>query len=415
MKKNPAHLGLIAVITLLLSLLFWWLVPTGRTPTPTASAPFQTRRAQQFRKKHNPPPVSPVSNPSDMHSSKRVRLIIKVHASIPERYPLSMGWSVGPEDYLPMEDEAPWPEIPSAQAIQQLAEDLRNNERNPSASLKNFLEHARTDGLLEPVQSPIENTPWRQVLSMYAHFAEEVIDAPLFSKYDLEHFHQTRQTAQAIIAQYPDEPVAEYARLLELEILRNARLGDKDHEYAEQTLLHILEHTDDEMVLEATAAVLSDEQFLTHSPALQQWTESHIDSLPQHAAEVLAVQQITVQTQSENSKATQFWIQKYRELLDERCLSEPQCTEEFQHLNTHEGTLAAHWDIPPNTWRGALTVLMLHCHKKTPFALPLTTSVTWDGESWSPHPDVERCFTRKTIELNPITPVEVDMELVHQP
>lgn len=380
-----------------------------------ASAPDQTRRAKQFREQHpsyhtQPPRQVPVSA-----ESKRVHLVINVEHPIPDRYPLSMGWSIGPADYLPMEDEAPWPDIGSTQAIQELADSLRNGSNSTEQSVERFLDQAQVDGLFTASEPDEERTPWHHVLSMYAHFAEELLETPLFSSYELEQFTQTRETAQTIISLYPNEPVAEYARLLELEVLRNARLNAQEHVYVEQTLLHILEHTQDNMVLEAAASVLSEESILERSAALQNWTKTHIDRLPTHAAEVMAVQQITAHTKTKSPEECSFWIQKYRDLLDERCLIESQCAEEYQRLDTHEGALSAHGSIPPNTWRAALTGIMIQCHAQKPLEVPLKTSLEWDGNTWKPSPPIHHCFTGHTPELNPMLPILIDLELVRGP
>ena len=384
------------------------MVPRADLEEHNARAPEQTRRAQRYKTQQIQDQAPSVPAATSAH----LALTIDVSAPTPSRYPISVGLSIGPQDYLPMEDEAPWPDLASVAAIQVLAEDMRTDSEQTSDSVNAFLSQAHADGLLFPNADINAQSPWRHLLSMYAHFAAELTQTSIFSPYDLDDFEHSRQAAQEIIAHDPDSVVAEYARLLELEILRHAELNDDEYDYVTDTLRDILQNTEDDLVRDAAVGILADEQLLARSPALQTWAETHIHTLSPRAAEVLAVQQINVHTQAKRPAETSYWMDAYRRILDERCQSSQQCARDYAFLNTHEGRLAADWNLPTNTWQAALVARIIQCHKSTPLPAPINARVTWTGALWSPSSNIRRCFTDSSPRLAPLIPTIVELEVI---
>ena len=114
--------------------------------------PEKTQRAIAARALPKPRPLAEEPPTAVIHADDEditpVTLWFYPRADESWRYPGSTSYQIDPAHYWPMDDEAPWPDIDSADALQVLAEVLRTGEGSAGSAAERFLLQAQTTDCL---------------------------------------------------------------------------------------------------------------------------------------------------------------------------------------------------------------------------------------------------------------------------
>ncbi len=137
------------------------------------------------------------------------------------RFRVDTAVEVGPREYWPALDEAPWPDLDSVESIQILAAVMRSDPTSVLESLKDFVADADADGVLDYDLERASEGPW---MALLAEHARAYVDA---DSQGIEHV-RSNQIAQAIVADGPNDPAADSARLHLLQVANDT--GSAEHD-----------------------------------------------------------------------------------------------------------------------------------------------------------------------------------------
>jgi hypothetical protein len=370
-----------------------------------AKKPSQTRRAKIF-KEHRAKTRSVQRVEEKITTLRTEILTIWLRTPAQVSYPISVGYFFGPQDYVPMTDEAPWPDLPSVDALQELAEAMRADSRSVDTALKDFLDESMEDGLFDQDANTLSADPWLGVLSMYANYAKEVIETPIFSSSDIESFSTTLEFTQQLIEQHPTSSVADYARLLELEILKQTHGHEKDEFNVEEYIVNILYESKDPMVIKAALGAIPTTP--DASPKIGTWLDNHLHTLDGDINEVMAINRINQAANAGDPEAAQRWLDLYRNTLDERC-TEMDCSNEYYALNTYMGHMGNLWDTAPTSWRDAIVQAAYSCNISPSETPILEGLLEWSGKEWTASPELAHCMHQLSNDLGPLGPIQVQV------
>jgi len=388
-----------------------WLA-VGELPKLRAKRPAETQRAIEFQKRQQVTRLERASFPKTPRNAPKTlehEEVIQVYLSRAEltSFPLSTGLDIGPQDYVPMLDEAPWPDLESVLALQDLADALRNTDSSVDDSYERFMEEAELDGLLSAEVEELTAEPWLGLVAMYAHYGKELPQAFWDNKAP---FNKTNEFARALIEQYPDEPVGDYARLLFLHTSNERAGGAQDPAEQQTHLIDILHDSSDPVVLQASLEELNRIQSPEQDPAIEQWLETHLNQWSPELIELVAVGRMSHFSKANDPEQTQKWMKRYADAIDEKCL-EQSCDLEESSLNEFRARTNVRWNIQPNSWNEALIQHVYRCNESHPFTEAVQATITWDGQAWSPSENLSICAHYLPKSLGPLTPKQVRIDV----
>ncbi|HCH67020.1 MAG: hypothetical protein CL927_03645 [Deltaproteobacteria bacterium] len=368
-SPTPMRIALLLLVSLALVGL-WWMHGRSRIDG-SATRPSETRRGRFL---HDQQPglalrrMLPSSPPSTVQQANGPSVVHRVFVSRSEvpltewRFQIDTGVAFGPQEYWPAFDEAPWPDLDSAHSIQVLAEALRNNHDQTDNPLLDFITDAEADGLFEyDAEADVED-PWTALLAMQAAHARAWLSA---TGTGIEHA-QSNEIAEAIVADWPNDPAAEYARLHLLQVANDTGSKEHDPSRAVERVLDLIEYTEDPLVLEVAMSELGRIQSVPMSPdTLQRIAEAlpEVDPDIQESIAILGMNQTVRQGLWQQAS---HWSSIYRDLVAVDCppsavAHNERCAYEMQALGAFEARRARETGALPTTWQGELSMVVKDC------------------------------------------------------
>lgn len=389
------HLGLLLLLGLVI--VAFLAQPGPPTPTGDGPRPGETLRGQHRLSQATPGPTltdtgtpfPPVPEDADV----AVFVVITPDASWTP-HTNSGWWGTAPQDYWPTPGEAPWPLLDSVQGMDRLAQAARDDVDGDVllAVADDMLIEAEADGVVGAFAEVDPDDPWALLHAMMAERILQVVEdwttgsITLFPDADAPPrpappaTRRAQAHAEAIVAGWPDAPVADYARLhlLDIASLREDSLFDP--QAAADMWAEIVETTDDPLVLDAALGSIDN---IDHLPGLDA-----LDALDRVAAHW-----------SVFDNAQQVWIARFGltqafahgdDASRQAWFARAQATaaavpddEAWRHdLALAQGQLAARGLVPITDWRSALVAAVWQCAVEVPDAL--ITLGTWSGTwTWS--------------------------------
>lgn len=250
----------------------WWLMPADRRPcAKLGPRPGQTDQARTRWLRPPPPqePVvaaeEPVAETPEIEAVPEVSIVVflpHVDVWLPLDPEVLLEQDVHPEEFWPGLDEAPWPQLWSSEAMQDLATRAREDgySKKLLGPARAFVAAAEDDGLLDDPVGLALADPWAALVAMQAARVDALLaheaaggfgflampwDEPAVD------LGPSIAIAEAVEAAWPDEPVADYARLQLLEAFSDPKTVSYD---PEQSLSLVREMLDSEDVVVSEAA-----------------------------------------------------------------------------------------------------------------------------------------------------------------
>ncbi len=352
--------------------------------------PEKTRRAIAARPTLKPTPASddrpkePIVD--DEQDLMPVNLWVYPKAQGSWKYPGSTGYQINPADYWPMADEAPWPTIESADALQELAEALRTTGSKPGEAAMLFLQQAEEDGLLDLADQPDFDNPWTGLVAMQAEYVETFRQTGFWPKAGTVDFSRGLSIAQHVIDTWPDDPAAEYARLhlLQLSNLRESTQYDSDETAG--WIVDIIENTQDALVLDVAIGEFT----VIRKDTFDDRTISAITSVFNRAQ--TNTQRGIIRAMMNHYTHTEDWVQVdawTSRLIDHE--KEVQWNnEDATAMNTQSvlsdlaGYRAVRQGTPPKNWREEVSAVIHMCHEDHPIKASIGGEAEWsNGWKWN--------------------------------
>ena len=170
-----------ASIVFLIIALLWavWHRPIVQQRNPRVLRPEKTKRAIAARALPNPKPpdaAAPVdASEAAPEAVSPVTMWVYPRPDGSWAYPDKPSARMSPADYWPTDDEAPWPDLNSSDALQELAEALRNPQGQLGEAASRFIEEAEHDGLLDRAETAEFDDPWSGLVAMQAEYVRTVM------------------------------------------------------------------------------------------------------------------------------------------------------------------------------------------------------------------------------------------------
>jgi hypothetical protein len=393
----------------LLLILSW---PTERVSP--GKRPSQTRRALETMKKRiaqrsvqQESPAASVSSDGEMLPHTVLR--VNIHDPDSWSYPGFYGHTIRPEQYWPMWDEAPWPELESAYTLQELAENLRGDETGSLELVERFLDQAENDGLMGRPIDEMLTDPWSALVAMQAEHANTIVEQ-LFPEVGTVDFSPSVEIAEAITEKWPDDPAAEYARLHLLQVANDWASIEHDPQEALAFILDIVEHTEDSLVLDVAVGEftkLDDIQLEADTIAQIEDAYDEVDSQVQGAT-IKAL--LTYHVQEQNWQKVDLWSER---LLENDALNTHRYalfgTDPISVVSSLAGHRAVHEGRAPVNWGEEVAVAVHLCNEDAPLTHSTGVAGTWnDGWQWRNWYNL----TARLMRINGATDPEVSDERV---
>lgn len=380
-------------------LAIWWLLtPLERRPL----RPSETVRALKSRlklKRPAPAPSAPPklrprplpavpAPPSGEPLALRVRLRRTYEPDVEmddSWYELSL-----PESYWPHTDEVDWPDLPSVDGLQALADagtELQMRKHAPFLSdpdetwiagreaVHGVLDQAEADGIFgsEPVWERYqEDDPWALLHQAQVHRAAELVTSydgrPRTGFTQRGFLSETRFLANRLVDADPDHPAADYARLMLLE----AATWDTDEDFrlrepqlAVDTIVQTLEASDDPLVTQSAMVSLlltdHDDLALADVGPLLDTLEAEVDGLPNELREGVAAVSLALAIQTDTDRA-QVWL----DLLEGADPDREGAVFDRDAIDEAYGRLVQAGARQPQTWSEDLRARVVACHADDP-------------------------------------------------
>lgn len=418
-KRRLLFMVLLCAIIALLILPFWTIStsPDGKRPSTTRRALASTQskeakqRANTVRPDHNPSKTSELGHQT-----------LWIHLSEPGqwRYPGSTGYKIGPQDYWPMEDEAPWPDLESADALQDLAEVLRGGEGSVGKALHDFIEQAQDDGLMGQPLDDMLTDPWSGLVAMQAEYANTFLHSALFPEQETVDFRPSINIAQAITEKWPDDPAAEYARLQLLQVANESGSIDYDPEEALDMILDIIDNTEDPLVLDVAIGEFTALGHLSFDDDTIAQIASVYDEIEVDMRRGIIRAMLNHHTQTQDWEQVDLWSERlieHEDLVqwDDNSLFS---TNTRSVLSDLAGFRAVQEGREPTNWREELSVVVHLCHEDAPLERSTGGKGRWNnGWQWQEWWDLQaRLISRSTPDPAepPADPVFINCVKSHQ-
>ena len=313
--------------------------------------------------------------------------------------------TLDPAQFWPLPDEAPFPEGPIADGLQELLLD------EPTLSERDWLIDAEASGVLEV--DPADD-PWAAVLALEVErrrARQDWDDAYADAASTLPPGHMVAQRklvgppevdavidlADALITAAPDAPTAEYGRLYLLNALQSA--GGAAHLLEARTLaLDMLRNTDDALV--AGQAV----SLLTKMPRTEPMPLDDLDALDTLVSsfpEAMADPQIMAYAldqalRHDDIARAESWVERLEHALAQNCdanSSDLQCITHQDSLIEVLGVLGVRDPTDSTSWQETVELASYLCaNTYSPGSYAVSAAGRWDG-TWDWDWDEPSAFT----------------------
>ena len=386
-RPRTALQRLVVLITALV-LLALWVRTTAQHTRGESLRPEKTKRAIAARSKPKPladePPPSPT--PATEEAFKSVTLWLHPKAEDAWEYPNQMDYQIYPANYWPMGDEAPWPDIESADALQDLAEALRDTNGKPGEAAMHFLEQAEQDDLFNLADTLDFESPWTGLVAMQAEFVETFRQVGFWPEAGTVDYTRDRTLAQHIVDTWPDDPAAEYARLHLLQISHVRQSAHQSTEEAIEWIEDIIVHTQDSLVLDVALAEFT----LIDKSAFNEQTIEAIGSV--YTETSIKTQRGIIHTMMNHYAQTEDWAQldvwATKLIAHEKEAqwdpNDPSPMNTQSILSDLVGYRAVRGGDTPQNWQEEVSTVVHMCHEDHPFEILMAAEAEWsDGWRWN--------------------------------
>jgi len=277
-------------------------------------------------------------------------------------FSVDTGVSIGPQEYWPTLDEVPWPELDSAQSLQVLAAALRSETDVALDPLQDFIDDADADGLLDyDLEADIED-PWTALLAMQAEHALAWLSTEGGA---IEHA-RSNQIAEAIVADWPNDPAADYARLHLLQVANDDWSAEHDPEDAVGRVLDLIEYSEDLLVLDVAMSELSRMRSVEMGPETLAQIAAALPEVDLDIQESIAILGMNQTVRQGLWDEATHWSELYRALIEPTCSADAGstdslCSAQLQALGAFEARRARDAGVAPTSWRGELSTVVHVC------------------------------------------------------
>ena len=384
---NRPLLRLLFVIIVVGLALFFWRTQHRKV---NSLRPEKTKRAIASRPVYKPIPLAEEptieSIESDDEEITPVMLWIYPRADGSWRYPRGADYQIGPQNYWPMEDEAPWPDIESADALQILAERLRTGEGPLAEAAGLLVLQAQEDGLLDD-EAPIEfDDPWTGLIAMQAEYVETVLQTGLWPEDGTVDFSRNLGIADFIIETWPDDPSAEYARLHLLQISNHPGSTRHNTDDTVEWIVDIIENTQDSLVLDVAIGEFTTIENSTFDESTIKVIADVFEETEINTQRGIIRAMLNHHANTENWSQVEAWTHRLTEHEKQVRWDE----EDKTHMNTQSvlsdlaGYRAVRGDHKPEDWRTEVSAVVHLCHEDHPIDTSLGGEAEWeDGWQWN--------------------------------
>ncbi|MCB9681976.1 MAG: hypothetical protein H6733_10950 [Alphaproteobacteria bacterium] len=395
-RRRQAVSTVLLVLALLAGFAWWRLRASQGGPGDDALGPSRTERGR-VRVQAPPPPRLEVPRP------KAPRGALTVRVGDPKRWhpAITMGWDIPQaEDYWPRRDEVPWPDLPSVDALQDLADAAaRYDVFDPhfAEALRHFLDVLPADHVIGDDAMVDVDDPWAL---LHAMEAERVAGITAWFETDagtprdlLDLLDGARTRAQTLVDRFGGDPVADFARLqlLELAAMDLSSNGQApsiaDPEQTAATLQDLLDEATDPLVVEAAAGVAAMlEPGALHpddTVAVIDAAQSRLSDLPPDLRQALARGALAQAFAIDDLDRAADWTDVLATAIP-TADADPEALDPAVDVDAARGQLAARGRGTPATWQAELVAAVWRCHDAQPITATTHTTARWDrGWQWS--------------------------------
>lgn len=360
----------------------------GAGPTPGSSA-----RAQAASRPVSGTPLDALDDEEELvEHVPSTLVVVSLRASETGVPILFKTAELQPETYWPLPGEAPLPDGPIGDGLQELLSD------ESSLSERDWLDDAVASGLLEV--DPAED-PWAGVLALeverrlarqawddrYADALRDLEPGRMLSQRALvgrPDVAAVVELADELIDAVPDSAAAEYGRLYLLDALQSAGAAGEARELA----LDMLRHTDDALVAGQAVALLAKASTdhlipLADLDALEALTASFPESIPSSNVAAYALDQAL---RRGDEKRAQDWTAYLEDILARHCTPgrhDIECITHRDSLTEALGMLRLRDPADARTWQEGLELAAFMCSDThEPASRRVEGDARWDG-TWS--------------------------------
>ena len=302
------------------------------------------------------------------------------------QYPNKPTYRIEPQDYWPTEDEAPWPDLNSSDALQELAEEIRTPQGQLGEAFIRFIEEADDDGLLDRAEGAEFDDPWTGLVAMQAEYASTVLQTGLWPKTGTVDFGNGLDIAHSIIDKWPDDPAAEYARLHLLQLANHSQSTRYNAAETMDWIVDIIETTQDGLVLDVAIGEFT----AIHDSPFNDRTIEAIASVYQRAE--INTQRGIIATMLNHHAHNNNWdqVDAWTTRLLEHDQRAPQdhadaASETAQSIASDlAGYRAVRGALTPSNWREEVSAAVHLCHEDHPIDHSIGAEAEWnDGWQWN--------------------------------
>jgi hypothetical protein len=352
--------------------------------------PEKTKRAIAARSVPKPrpltedPPTAPIH--ADDEDVTSVTLWIYPRADSSWRYPGSSSYEIRAANYWPMDDEAPWPDIDSADALQVLAEVLRTGEGKLAEAAGNFFLQAQDDGLIDQSEPPVFDSPWTSLVAMQAELTRTILQTGLWPKDGTVDFTKSLDLAQSIIDTWPDDPAAEYARLHLLQLSNHPGSTQHNTDDTVDWIVDIIEHTQDALVLDVAIGEFTNIKKSTFDAPTIEAITSVFDETETNTQRGIIRAMLNHYTHTENWTQVDVWTNQLR-VHEKQVQWDKDSTTSMNTqsvLSDLAGYRAVRGGHQPSSWREEVSAVVHMCHEDHPIDRSIGGEAEWaDGWRWN--------------------------------
>ena len=390
--RPPSRRWFRAFIVFLTIALLWavWHRPIVQQHNTRVLRPEKTKRAIAARARPNPKPPGDDAPPGATESASEgvspVTVWVYPRPDGSWEYPDKPSVRMSPTDYWPTDDEAPWPDLNSSDALQELAEALRNPLGQLGEAASRFIEEAEHDGLLDRAETAEFDDPWAGLVAMQAEYVRTVLETGLWPEAGSVDFGQGLDIAQSIVDEWPDDPAAEYARLHLLQVANHPESTRYDTAETMRQIVDIIDTTQDALVLEVALAEFT----AIHEGAFDDRTIDAVERVYRHAESTtqhgIIATMLTHHVQNNDWDQVDAWTARLLEHEDQtietaanaRANNARSIASDLAGYRAVRGTLTA------TTWREELSATVHMCHDDHPIDRAIGGEAEWnDGWEWN--------------------------------
>ena len=377
--------GLLLLVAALVLVL--WLTQDSKV---NSLRPEKTKRAIAARALPKPSSLAEELPTAAIHADEEditpVTLWFYPRADESWRYPGSTSYQIDPADYWPMDDEAPWPDIDSADALQVLAEVLRTGEGSAGSAAERFLLHAQDDGLLGHAEQPAFDSPWTGLVAMWAEYINTVRLTGLWPEDGTVDFTNNIDIAQFIIDVWPDDPAAEYARLHLLQVSNHPGSTQHNSDETAGRIVDIIEHTQDALVLDVAIGEFTTIKDSTFEAPTIAAISSVFDEAQIDTQRGIIRAMLNHYAHTENWDQVDAWTNRLiaheEQARWDKSTTTPMNTQSV--LSDLAGYRSVRGGHQPSNWREEVSAVVHMCHEDHPIDRSIGGEAEWaDGWRWS--------------------------------